>query len=43
MGGRHINTVEQTTIWDRYEAGDTFTEVARPLAVWLVVADLVEA
>ena len=27
--GRHMNTVEQTTIWDRYEAGDTFTEVAR--------------
>ena len=27
--GRHINTVEQTTIWDRYEAGDTFTGVAR--------------
>ena len=27
--GRHINTVEQTTIWDRSEAGDTFTEVAR--------------
>ena len=27
--GRHMNTVEQTTIWDRYGAGDTFTEVAR--------------
>ena len=27
--GHHMNTVEQTTIWDRYEAGDTFTEVAR--------------
>ncbi len=24
--GRHMNTVEQTEIWDRYEAGQTFTE-----------------
>ncbi len=30
--GRHMNTVEQTTIWDRYEAGDTFTEVARSVS-----------
>ena len=33
--GRHKNTVEQTEIWDRYEAGQTFTEIAasvgRPL------------
>ena len=21
--GRHMNTVEQTTIWDRYEAGES--------------------
>ena len=26
--GRHMNTVEQTEIWDRYEAGQTFTEIA---------------
>ena len=34
--GRHMNTVEQTEIWDRYEAGQTFTEIAasvgRPLS-----------
>ena len=34
--GCHMNTVEQTEIWDRYEAGQTFTEIAasvgRPLS-----------
>ena len=34
--GRHMNTVEQAEIWDRYEAGQTFTEIAasvgRPLS-----------
>lgn len=29
MIGRHKNTVEQTTISNRYEAGDTLTELAR--------------
>lgn len=27
--GRHMNIVEQTEVWDRYEAGETFTEIAR--------------
>ena len=26
--GRHMNTVEQTEIWDRYEAGQTLREIA---------------
>ena len=34
--GRHMNTVEQTEIWDRYEAGQTLREIAasvgRPLS-----------
>lgn len=45
--GRHMNTVEQTEIWDRYEAGQTLREIAasvgRPLSTVRDYVQMVDA